>query len=259
MQTDDTATMTSETALIMERMVALDPGEPRYRVLKAVVDYKASWIELAEQLNVVAMNKDYKQWGYKKFKDYCQEELHIPSPMASKLVKGFQWIDREIPELLPRYIDEEGGEAAAARDAQTSNASRVLPDIEMVNVLMKAEKEVEKERLAQDVYDELKEKAFSGEDTLGELKKSLKEAIVEPEKDLSSPKEQIKILRRTLSAAEKIVTQLEEAFAEDEDLFALATQLREKLFERVSTMMDEQAYGEQQAEQSGAEEPGADA
>lgn len=257
MQAEDTTTMTSETALIMERMVALNPEEPRYKVLKAVVDYKASWIELAEQLNVVAMNKDYKQWGYKKFKDYCQEELHIPSPMASKLVKGFQWIDREIPELLPRYIDEESGEPVAARDAQ--GGSRVLPDIEMVNVLMKAEKEVEKERLTQDVYDELKEKAFSGEDTLGELKKSLKEAIVEPEKDLSSPKEQIKILRRTLSAAEKIVTQLEEVFADDEDLFALATQLREKLFERVSSMMDEQAYGEQQEAAPAEGDAGADA
>ncbi len=239
MQADETTTLTSETALIMERMVELSPEEPRYQVLKAVVDYKASWIELAEQLNVVAINKDFKQWGYTKFKDYCQDELQIPSPIASKLVKGFQWIDREAPELLPRFIDEEGD--AAARDA--SATPRVLPDMETVDVLLKAEREVAKDRLSKDAYDDLKAKALKGDQPVKELKKELKDAIVEPEKEFG-PKEQLKALRRTLTAAEKIVTQLEEILDGDEEVQELAGKLREKLFERVSSMLDEQAYGE---------------
>lgn len=237
MQADETTTLTSETALIMERMVELKPEEPRYKVLKAVVDYKASWIELAEQLNVIGINKDFKQWGYAKFKDYCQDELQIPSPIAAKLVKGFQWIDREAPELLPRFIDEEGN--AAARDA----APRVLPDMETVDVLIKAEKEVARERLSQDAYDDLKAKALNGEQPVKELKKELKDAIVEPEKE-HGPKEQLKALRRSLSAAEKLVTQLEEILGEDAEIQEIAGQLREKLFERVSVLLDAQAYGE---------------
>ncbi len=252
---EDTVKLTSETALIMEKMVSLNPEDSRYQVLKAVVDYKASWIELAEHLNVVAANKEFKQWGYSKFKDYCDEELHIPSSMASKLVKSFQWVDREIPELLPRYIDEEGGERAAAKDGRVDeDVPRVLPDIDTVNVLLKAEREVAKDRLSQDVYDELKEKALKGEDDIKDLKKTLKESIVEPEKDLTLPKEQIKILRRSLSATEKIVTQLEESLGDDEELFELAQKLREKLFERVSAMLDAEAYGDAKADDGQASE-----
>ena len=146
----DQATITSETALMMEKMVGLTPDDPRYMVLKAALDYKASWIDLAEHLNVVAENKDYKEWGYKAFKDYCSEELQIRQATARKLVRGFQWIDQEAPELLPRLIDDQVD--VAARDSGV-----MLPDVDTVDVLVKAQKEVKKERLSRDVYDDLKE------------------------------------------------------------------------------------------------------
>lgn len=233
---EDQATITSEAALIMEKMVGLSPEEPRYRVLKAAVDYKASWLELAERLNMVAENKEYKEWGYKTFKAYCQEELQLAPVVVSKLVRGFQWVDREAPQLLPRHIEEGDAPALAAREG------RAVPDMDVVGVLMKAEREVERDRLSRDTYDEIKGRALRGEQPIKELKKELKDAVTEPAS--SGDEERLKMLRRTLSAAEKIVTQLEEVIADDAELRALAEQLRERLFERVAAMLDAQAYGE---------------
>ena len=233
----DQFTITSETALIMEKMVGLEPTDPRYQALKAAVDYKASWVELAERLNILAENKDYKDWGFKAFKDYCAEELQIHQATARKLVRGFQWIDREAPQLLPKPIDEEDGQVSA-RDANPV----VLPDVDTVNVLMKAERELKRDRLDQTVYDDLKERALMGTAQAKELSAELKEAVIVPEKD---PKEeQLKTLRRTLSAAQKIVTQLEEVISDDEELREIAEKLREKLFEKVSALLDTAAYGE---------------
>ena len=229
----DQATITSETALMMEKMVGLDPSDPRYMVLKAALDYKASWIDLAEHLNVVAANKDYKEWGYKAFKDYCDQELQIRQATARKLVRGFQWIDQEAPELLPRLIDDQVD--VAARDSGV-----MLPDVDTVDVLVKAQKEVKKERLSRDVYDDLKERALRGEHTVSELKQDLKDAVVVPEPD--PKKEQLKLMRRSLRAAEKMVEQFEELGIDDQEIVELAANLREKLFEFVAGMLDEQAY-----------------
>lgn len=234
----DQATITSEAALMMEKMVTLDPADPRYGVLKAALDYKASWIELAEHLNLIAANKDYKEWGYAAFKDYCDEELQIRQVTARKLVRGFQWIDQEAPELLPRLIDDQVDVAARESRGQ-------IPDMDTVDVLVKAQKEVKNERLSREVYDELKEKALRGEQSVADLKQDLKDAVVQPEKD--EAKEQLKLLRRSLSAAEKMVTQFEELGIEDAEILSLAQQLREKLFEHVAGLLDAQAYGDQQA------------
>jgi hypothetical protein len=233
MHMSDQATITSETALMMEKMVGLDPSDPRYMVLKAALDYKASWIDLAEHLNVVAANKDYKEWGYKAFKDYCDQELQIRQVTARKLVRGFQWIDQEAPELLPRLIDDQVD--VAARDA-----SVILPDVDTVDVLVKAQKEVAKERLSRDAYDDLKERALRGEQTVSELKQDLKDAVITPEPD--PKKEQLKLMRRSLRAAEKMVEQFEELGIDDQEIVELAANLREKLFEFVAGMLDEQAY-----------------
>ena len=230
----DQVKITSETALMMETMVGLEPSEPRYHLLKAAVDYKASWLELAEKLNVVAETKAYKEWGHSSFKDYCTEELQLTQSAARKLVRGFQWVDQEAPELLSRAIEEQGDVAA--------NSRGVVPDVNTVNVLVKAQKEVAEERLTREAYDELKAKALTGEPSAYQLRKDLKEAAEEPKKDPRA--EQIKILRRSLKAAERIINQLEEADTEDEELHQMAEDLRERIFDLVSELMDERAYGE---------------
>ncbi len=231
----DQAKITSETALMMEKMVGLDKDDPRYKVLKAAIDYKASWVELAESLNVIAENKEYKEWGYTKFKDYCTEELQLRQSTARKLVRGFQWIDQQAPQLLPQHINDEI--ELAEREGREAP---VVPDVETVNVLVKAQREVDRDRLTKEAYDELKDRALRGEQTSTELKKDLKEKVVVPEPD--PLEEQIKTMRRSLRATERIVTQIEELGIEEPEITELAEKLRDKLFDHVSGLLDQKAY-----------------
>ncbi len=233
---EDQTKITSEAALIMEKMVGLEPDDPRYIVLKATIDYKASWLELGEHLNVVAENKDYKQWGYKNFKTYCAEELQLNQAVARKLVRGFQWIDAQAPQFLPRYVDEE-----VSIEPQAAALSSV-PDVEAISVLVTAQRELDKDRLSTQDYDSLKERALSGEANARELRKELKEQLPAPTVDPA--KEQIKVLRRTLTATERIIGQLTEHVSDDPELLELAEKLRERVFAIVSAKLDAQAYSD---------------
>ncbi len=234
---EDHTKITSEAALIMEKMVGLEPDDPRYVILKATVDYKASWVELGEHLNVVAENKDYKEWGYKNFKGYCTDELQLNQAIARKLVRGFQWIDQQAPQFLPRYIDEE-----VSLEPQAAALSVAPPDVEAINVLVTAQRELDKARLSTENYDALKERALSGEAGARELRKELKEQL--PAATVDPAKEQIKVLRRTLTATERIIGQLTEHVSDDPELLALAEKLRERVFAVVSAKLDAEAYAD---------------
>ena len=234
---EETVKITSEAALMMDRMVGLDPHDARYKMLKSAIDYKASWLELAERLNTLAENKDYKEWGYKAFKNYCLDELQLSQATARKLVRGFQWIDQEAPALLPNFVDDSGGGGA-----QAGRASRVVPDVETVDVLVQAQRAVSKERLAQDDYDDLKARALKGEQTTRELKESFREAVTQEPKP--QHEERLRLLRRSLSAADRIATQLEELGLEDPEVLAAASTLRDKLFDVVSGLLDQAAYAQ---------------
>jgi len=218
-----------EAALLLEKLKALEPNEPRYQVIKATLQYKTSWLELAERLNRVAAEKLYKDWNYKTFRDYCARELFISPATAKKLVRGFQWLDEQLPDFMPNYIDESDGPQ-----------SRVAPDMDTVQLLMNAQKEVERERLPQDAYADIKRRAFTGElDTQG-VKTSLREVMLPPPEEPGG--EPLKVLRRALATTEKIVAQLEELGSEDDELMDLAGRLRDRIFDLVNAKMEQLAH-----------------
>ena len=240
----DPTKVTSETAQLMQKIQGLDPSDPRYQVIKAALDYKASWIELAERLNVVAQNKDFKEWGYNTFKAFCDEELQLPQTTAKKLVRGYQWIDAEAPDMLGQFMAvleaSEHGESLPA-----NLAIRPVPELDTIDALVSAQRHVASERLSAQRYAELKEKALSGESTAKEIKKELREAM--PGEDPEGDAHAIKVLRKTLSATERIIAQLEELSEADPAILTLAQQLRERVFEVVSAKLDEQAYMDEPA------------
>jgi hypothetical protein len=115
-----------------------------------------------------------------------------------------------------------------------------VPELDTIDVLVNAQKQVANDRLSAQVYAELKEKALTGESTARELKKDLREAMPEPEE--SADAASLKVLRKTLSATERIIAQLEEVADADPQIMELAQQLRERVFEVVSSKLDAQAY-----------------
>lgn len=211
--------MTSERALLEQRLEEVEEEGERVEVLRAALTYRSSWLGLAEHLSDVAETRQFKEWGFKTFKDYCEEELRLPQTIVRKLVRGYQWIDRELPNLL-----------AGLDAAQSAEAPVIVPDVDTVGALIAAEREVERERIERNVYDTIKAQAVRGEANARVVRAEVKEAI--PEHLREDPNgDPVKVLKRTLSSAEKMLEQLEIVVEGDEETLELAMRLRDRVFE----------------------------
>lgn len=85
---------------IEEQLAQLSPGSPRFRVLAAARDFKASWVELGCQLTEVRKGNEFKTWGHPSFESYCRRELHIKAGTADKLTRSFSYLRDQQPKAL---------------------------------------------------------------------------------------------------------------------------------------------------------------
>ena len=176
---------------IMSRMKDLDADSPRYRVLEAALAFKSSWIILGEHLAEVLRVGLWRGWGYASFERYCAEEVHVTAATAKKLVRSFQWLGEEAPELLP-----------------TAKKPHPLPDLGAVNVMAEAKHHYDEQRVPEDAYLALKQAALDGE-TAGVLRQTLKDSIplhLRPK----SANDKVRHLRRALTASVKVIDALRE-------------------------------------------------
>ena len=96
------APKTKGELVIEQIMQQLDPASPRYRVLTVAHQFKSSWVELGEQLNLVRNAGEYSSWGYGSFDDYCRDEVRIKKDTAIKLTGAYRYLEKEEPETLSR-------------------------------------------------------------------------------------------------------------------------------------------------------------
>ncbi|OGW78529.1 MAG: hypothetical protein A2Z83_04175 [Omnitrophica bacterium GWA2_52_8] len=104
--------------------VETEPSLLRKQVLEAARGYRASWIRLAQFLFTIHKDKHYKSWGYLAFETYCMKELFLKQATVGKLVKSYEFLEREEPSLVRQNLSEEN--AGSARPA---------PNYESVNLL----------------------------------------------------------------------------------------------------------------------------
>ena len=207
--------LTRAERMILERMERLDASDPRYQVLEAALAFKASWVMLAEHLSEVARSKTYKHWGYSTFGRYCADEVHVTPSTAKKLVKSYDWIEEEAPELIPR------------KEAGRIFPQRQVPDYGAISVLADARRELEAERVPKDAYLALKQAALEGERTATQLRRELKQAIPEELRDKPAI-DKVRSLRKALTAAVKVIEHLREWDGNDA-LVVQAEELRDAL------------------------------
>lgn len=190
---------------ILAKMAELDPDSPRYRVLEAALAFKSSWIILGEHLAEVVRTGLWRGWGYASFERYCGDEIHVTSSTAKKLVRGFQWLGAEAPELLAYKTESQLREPSKrAKTAPTGS----MPDLGAINVLADAKMHYDEARVPEDAYLALKQAALDGE-TASSLRRTLKEAIplhLRPK----SANDKVRHLRRALTASVKVIDALRE-------------------------------------------------
>lgn len=96
----------SQTA-IEEQLDQLTPGSSRFRALEAARDFKASWVELGEQLTAVRKSGDFQSWGHPSFASYCRRELHIKDSTADKLTRSFAYLRDQQPKAFEQREQRE--------------------------------------------------------------------------------------------------------------------------------------------------------
>jgi hypothetical protein len=213
---------------MMARMAELEADSPRYRVLEAALAFKSSWIILGEHLAHVLKTQLWKGWSYPSFERYAADELFVTAATAKKLVRSYQWLGAEAPEYLPKIAD---GRVVLPRTPPAG----VLPDINAVHVLAEARRQVDEDRVTEDVYLALKQAAFDGE-TAASLKRTLHEAVPADLRK-KTPDDRVRHLRRALTAVVKVIDELREwdsgGDAAGDDLIVAAEQLRDAVAVRL--------------------------
>ncbi len=122
----------------------------RQRAGEVARKYKASWIELGQYLFAISKEKHYRDWGHLSFEAYCIKELGLKLNAASKLLKSYDFLEKE----EPRYVES---------SFQDEESPKSIPNYESVNLL----------RLAKD------NKKFSPQD-YAEIRQSVLTAAKEP-------------------------------------------------------------------------------
>jgi hypothetical protein len=173
---------------IEDRLAELEPGSPRYEVLRCARDFKAAWIELGEKLTMVLEKKLYEDWGYSTFEDYCQEELRIRKGTAYKLTRSYSFLRDEEPEQL-----------------NASGITDAVPQFEVTDLLRMAH---ESPNINSAMYNKLREKAFDPDATRGSFLHDVREADPETFKPARPPRPQEEI-RRALATAKKLLSIVE--------------------------------------------------
>ena len=87
---------------IEQLMQQLSPESERYQALATAKQFKSSWIELGEWLARISNSKQFSEWGFTSFEDYCTREIRIRRQTAEKLLLAFRFLERREPGLLER-------------------------------------------------------------------------------------------------------------------------------------------------------------
>jgi len=174
---------------IERRMEGLEEGSIRYKVLRSVVDFKTSWIELGQSLYSVWKDKMYKDWGFLTFEAYCAKEIGVRKDTAMKLLRSYYFLEKEEPQYLKRDEDRDAQEAAN------------IPSYESVNLLRMAKG---KKEIGEEGYESLKKNVFEKGRDFRDVKKDLT-ALIRQREELD-PQEARD--RRKSSAIRRVVATL---------------------------------------------------
>ena len=148
---------------IEKRLETLDPESLRYRALKALRNFRASWVELGRLLNEVVYGGDYKEWGYDDFELYCARELGLKKPTVQKLMASYNYMRKYETKRLHDF-----------EDSHDESVGATIPDYQTVELLDRVRR---REDLSEDDVKELHHKAFSEEAEEKELRKEIRQRL----------------------------------------------------------------------------------
>ncbi len=161
----------------------MDASAVRDQVRKATLDFKNSWRNLAQALHTVFTDKLYRNWGYDKFDQYTEKEVHIRKHTAMKLIRSYAFLESEEESLHLTY----GGE-------DKSSENRPALTLEATDILRKAKKSLD-----EDGYQKVKKDLIDESKGSKEVKKDLTALIMKRRKDINPEEERTKNRKITIN------------------------------------------------------------
>ena len=186
---------------IAEKMEQIEPGTSRYEALEMARRFKTSWVELGGKLWQVRNKEMFKQWGFRKFEDYCRDEIRIKPRTAAKLTASYHFLKKEDPAILKR-----------------DGVEKPMPDLQVVEMLRRVHA---KEELPEKEYCKIKEMAFD-DVPVASLKREIKQH--KPAEPLSKAK----LIQQLLNQANKLA-----------DALAAATGIPHRIVDRALSIVNE--------------------
>jgi hypothetical protein len=110
----------------MSAQASLEQDQLREKMVEVARRHKASWMELGQHLYTIQKNKMYKYWGFIEFDGYCAKELGIKPLTALKMMRSYQFLEREEPKVIELHSGEDN--------------LKKIPSFEAVNILRLAKK-----------------------------------------------------------------------------------------------------------------------
>lgn len=150
------------------RLERLEEGTLRHRVMAALRQFRASWIELGRLLNEVVYGGDYKEWGYDDFEVYCARELGLKKPTVQKLMVSYNYMRKYESKRLEGF-EERGGDVVDGGEDVSA-----LPDFQTVELLDRVRR---REDLPEGEVEELHRRAFEGEGEEPEFRRELRQCL----------------------------------------------------------------------------------
>ena len=184
---------------IEQLMQNLDPGSERYRVLDSARQFKASWVELGEQLVTVSRDNLFSEWGYSTFEEYCSREIRIRKQTAAKLTLAFGYLQRKEPAVLDR--DE----------------LRPAPDYRSIDLLRRAEEE---EEFSEKECHDLRQAVIEEGRSLPTIQKRFRESVQSRQSLQEGEKQALKAALSSAKRLESLLAALPETGQEIRPLLA---------------------------------------
>ncbi|PLY03493.1 MAG: hypothetical protein C0623_01380 [Desulfuromonas sp.] len=169
---------------IEQLMQNLDPASDRYRALDSARQFKASWVDLGEQLVAVSSNNLFSEWGYSTFEEYCSREIRIRKQTAQKLTLAFGYLQRREPAVLDRH------------------ETRPAPDYRSVDLLRRAEEE---EAFDDEAFSGLRQAVIDEGRSLPTIQKKFRESV---QSHQTLEESELQAARAALSSAKRLESSL---------------------------------------------------
>ena len=176
---------TRTEAAMSQRLSTLEPGSTRYEALATAIDFKRSWLQLAEALSEVQRGGEFGEWGYRTFEAYAQSELHLRRETVQKLLRSYGFLQNHESEVLEPNAGDE--------------APPPLPSYQALDVLAQAR---ENPYLSENDYKELRDHVFEGDATPAQARKLVRDRAPEPAEPGSEASHAR--LRKCLALAERL-------------------------------------------------------